>query len=133
MSYKTNQVFKIDNNNFFVPNSVKWTGLHVQEQLGAIADSVLWVDQKVQMTALNYDCSVGSLQEKTLTQNGALTVSNPVAGKYYTLIKKGNFTLTLPTGNFSNQGGTIPAGTALVTFLYDGTNYFFNFTVYDSI
>lgn len=130
MSYKTNQAFKIDNASFFQANSVKWTGAHVQEQLNALADSVPWVDQKVQMAALNYDCSLGALQEKTLTGNSSLTVSNPVAGKYYTLIKKGNFTLNLPSGEYSSSGTSLPAGVVLLTFMYDGNDYFFNFSVY---
>jgi hypothetical protein len=133
MSYKSKQVFKNNNTSYFQANVTKWTGSRVQEQLESISDSAIWIDQKIQMSGLTYDCSLGSLQEKTLTQNSSLAITNPVAGSYYTFIKKGNFTITLPSSHYSSSGATVPAGTVIVTFFYDGTNYFFNFSVYTLI
>jgi hypothetical protein len=128
--YRTKAQFKSENTAAFTPGVKKWTGLEVQGGFGNAADSVFWIDQKVVMSALNYDCSLGSLQEKTLTGNSTLTISNAVAGMYYTLIKKGAFTLTLPSGQFTGSTSVVPSGTAVVTFLYDGTNYYFNFASY---
>jgi hypothetical protein len=72
------------------------------------------------------------LQQITLTGNETLTVSNAEAGKYYTLIKKGAFTLTLPTSEFSASGSATGTGTTIVTFLYDGTDYYFSFATYSA-
>lgn len=130
--YRTKAQFKSENTAAFTPGVNKWTGLEVQGGFGNAADSVFWIDQKVTMAALTYDCSLGSLQEKTLISNSVLSITNAVAGMYYTLIKKGAFTLTLPSGQFTGSTSLVPSGTAVVTFLYDGTNYFFNFASYSA-
>jgi hypothetical protein len=132
MSYKSKSNFKQENTDAFTSGSNKWTGDEVQSGFANVADSAMWIDEKITMSALNYDCSLSSLQEKTLTVNSALTISNPVAGQYYTLIKKGAYTLTLPAG-FSASGSVTGTGTTVITFMYDGTSYFFNFATYSVV
>lgn len=133
MSYKSKTTFKSENTAAYAVGTNKWTGLEVQSIFANIADSVPWIDQKVTMAALNYDCSLSSLQEKTLTVNSTLTITNAVAGQYYTLIKKGSFTLSLPSGRYSASGSVTGTGLTVITFLFDGTDYFFNFSTYTVI
>lgn len=135
MSYTSKQAFKTANNNAFVPGVEKWQGAEVQNQFTNAADSVMWIDQKTSSSSVsgsyNYDCSLGSLQQITLTGNVTnFTISNAVNGMYYTLIKKGAFTLTLPSGHFSSSGAVTNTTTTVITFMYDGSNYFFNFSSY---
>lgn len=135
MSYTSRQAFKTANNNAFIPGVEKWQGAEVQNQFTNAADSVMWIDQKASFTGVsgsfNYDCSLGSLQQVTLTGNvTTLSISNALAGMYYTLIKKGPFTLQLPSGQFSSSGAVTNTTTTVITFLYDGSNYFFNFSSY---
>jgi hypothetical protein len=132
MGYNSRNTFKSTVSNDFVPGVDKWTGLEVQSAFSNMADSVSWESQKTVLSSATYDCSVGNLQEITLSGNVSLVISNPESGKYYTLIKKGAFTLALPTSQFTTSTATIPAGTAVLTFLYDGTNYFFSFAVYSN-
>jgi hypothetical protein len=66
----------------------------------------------------------------TLTSNLNLSITNPVAGQYYTLIKKGAYTLGLPTGEYSASGLTTGTATTIINFLYDGTDYYFTFASY---
>jgi hypothetical protein len=133
MSYKSKTTFKTENTAAFTTGTNKWTGQEVQNTFANVADSVPWIDQKVTMAALNYDCSLSSLQEKTLTVNSTLTISNPVAGMVYTLIKKGAYTLNLPVGKFSASGSVTGTGTTIITFLFDGADYYFNFATYTVI
>lgn len=135
MSYKSRQAFINENAAAFIPGVNKWTGAEVQNQFANAADSTMWIDRKLSTPnvtgSFNYDCAVSSLQEVTLTGNvTALTISNAVQGMYYTLIKKGAFTLQLPTGNFSANGNTTNTTTTVITFMYDGSNYYFNFSTY---
>lgn len=133
MSYKSKSTFKSDNTAAYTVGSNKWTGSEVQNGFANLADSVMWVDQKATMAALNFDCSVSSLQEKTLTVNSTLTITNAVAGMYYTLIKKGAYTLNLPVGRFSASGSVTGTGTTVITFMFDGADYYFNFATYTVI
>jgi hypothetical protein len=133
MAYRSKDIFKIENTDAFASGSNKWTGDEVQGQFANVADSAMWIDQKVTMAGLNFDCSISTLQEKTLTVNSTLTVSNAVAGQYYTLIKKGAYTLNLPAGEYSANGSVTGTGTTIVTFFFDGTDYFFNFATYSII
>lgn len=130
--YKSRSTYQSETGGSFTSGTDKWTGQEVEDAFLNLSDSVAWESRKVTMTSNLYDCSLGNLQERTLTGNGALTISSAEAGKYYTLIKKGAFTMSLPTGHFSGGGSTVPSGTVVVTFLYDGTNYFFSFTTYAS-
>jgi hypothetical protein len=133
MSYKSKTSFKSENTAYFTVGTNKWSGQEVQNSFANVADSVMWVDQKVTMAALNFDCSLSALQEKTLTVNSTLTISNPVAGMVYTLIKKGAYTLNLPVGKYSASGSVTGTGTTVITFLFDGADYYFNFATYTVI
>lgn len=117
---------------FFVSGSDKWTGAELDNAFEDMKDSVAWEHQKFTMTSNTYDCTNGNLQERTLTGNSSLTITNAEAGKYYTLIKKGAFTLTLPTSEFSASGSVTGTGTTIVTFFYDGTDYYFSFSTYSA-
>jgi hypothetical protein len=132
MSYTAKSTYKTNAAADFTSGTDQWTGQEVEDNFIDMADSVMWIDQKVTMAALNYDCTLGALQEKTLTGNSTLTISGAVAGMYYTLIKKGAFTLTLPTGEFSASGSATGTGTTVITFMYDGTDYYFNFSSYSA-
>jgi hypothetical protein len=109
-------------------NDGKIDAAELQILLENVADSTAWVDEKITMPALNYDCSIGSWQEKTLTTNSTLTITNPQSGVYYRLTKIGAYTLALPTGNYSTSGATVPVGRYIIMFSYDGTDYDFNFS-----
>jgi hypothetical protein len=111
-------------------NDGKIDAIELQICLENVGDSVMWIDEVYTMAALDYDCTIRSLQTKTLTTNSTLTISGAQSGKYYALIKKGAYTLTLPTGEFSASGSVVPAGTYIITFLYDGTDYYFNYAEY---
>jgi hypothetical protein len=117
---------------FFQAGISQWTGAELDTAFENMKDSVAWEHQKYTMTSNTYDCANGNLQERTLTGNGTLAVTGAEAGKYYTLIKKGNFTLALPTSEFSSSGATVPSGTAVITFMYDGTDLYFNFAAYSA-
>lgn len=133
MAYESKTTFQSNNTASFTSGSNKWTGAEVQERFRNLSDSVAWEHEKYTISSgSNYDCNNGNLQEITLTGNANLTVSNAQAGKYYTLIKKGAFTLTLPAGEFGSSGSVTGTGTTLVTFLYDGTDYYFNFSSYSA-
>lgn len=132
MAYKSRTAFKTDTANSFTSGTDKWTGQEVEDRLTEIADSAAWEHQKYTMSSAAYDCNNGNLQERTLTGNATLTISNAEAGKYYTLIKKGAYTLTLPTGEFSSNGAVTGTGTTVITFLFDGTDYYFNFSTYSA-
>jgi hypothetical protein len=132
MAYKARQTFLTDTAGSFTSGSNKWTGQEVEDRLLEIGDSAAWESQKVTATPTTYNCSSGNLQEMTLTGNGTLIITNAEAGKYYTLIKKGAFTLTLPTSEFSASGSVTGTGTTVITFLYDGTDYYFNFSAYSA-
>lgn len=108
----------------------KWEGQELDDTIDDIVDSVAFEDEIVAATPSTYNCASGNLQVMTLTGNSTLTVSNAEAGRYYTLIKKGNFTLTLPTSEFSASGSTVPVGTAIITFMSDGTDLYFNYSTY---
>jgi hypothetical protein len=133
MSYKSKSSFLSDNSANFSSGSVKWTGTSLQSQFANMPDSVMWIDQKVSMSTNNYDCSNGSLQEKTLVANVTMSISNATPGMYYTLIKKGSYSLAIPTGSYSSSGNVTDTQTNIVTFMYDGTNYYFNFSSYNLI
>lgn len=135
MSYKSRQAFINENDAAFIPGVKKWTGVQVQNQFRNAAESTMWIDRKLSTSnitgSFNYDCAISSLQEVILTGNvTTLTISNAVQGMYYTLIKKGTFTLQLPTGNFSASGNITNTTNTVITFMYDGTNYYFNFSSY---
>lgn len=132
MSYKSRSTFKTDTAASFTSGSDKWTGQEVEDRFTEIADSAAWEHQKYTMTSNTYDCANGNLQERTLTGNGTLVVSNAEAGKYYTLIKKGAYTLTLPTSEFSTSGTVTGTGTTIITFFYDGTDFYFSFSSYSA-
>lgn len=130
MSYQNRNTWKTDTDASFTSGVNKWTGQEVEDAFLNLADSVAWESQKFTATPPTYNCSNGNLQEMTITGNSNLTISNVESGKYYTLIKKGNFTLGLPSSQFSASGSILPVGTVVLTFLYDGTNYFFNYSTY---
>jgi hypothetical protein len=130
MAYKDRATYLSDTAASFTSGSNKWSGQEVEDRLIEIADSVSWESQKYMATTASYNCSNGNLQEMTLTGNASLTISNPEAGKYYTLIKKGAFTLTLPGSEFSASGSVTGTGTTIITFLYDGADYYFSFSTY---
>ena len=133
MSYKSKATFQSDNAGYFTSGSNKWTGQEVETNFEDLSDSVAWEHQKYTISSgSNYDCLNGNLQEITLAGNATLTISNPEAGKYYTLIKKGAFTLTLPTSEFSASGSVTTTATTILTFLYDGTDYYFSHTTYSA-
>jgi hypothetical protein len=130
MSYQSRSAWKTATGDSFTSGSNKWTGQEVEDAFINMADSVAWEFQKFTMSSNTYDCSNGNLQERTLTGNSTLAITNAEAGKYYTLIKKGAFTLTLPTGEFSASGSVTGTGTTIVTFFYDGTDFYFSFSSY---
>lgn len=130
MSYKSRSTYQTETGDSFTSGVNKWTGQEVEDAFLNMSDSVAWEHQKYIMSSNTYDCSNGNLQERTLTGNGNLAITNAVAGRYYTLIKKGAFTLTLPSSEFSASGSATGSGTTLITFLYDGTDYYFNFATY---
>jgi hypothetical protein len=130
MSYQNKTTWKSATSGSFTSGSDKWTGQEVEDAFINMADSVGWEYQKYTMGSNTYDCSNGNLQERTLSANGTLAITNAEAGKYYTLIKKGAFTLALPAGEFTSGASTVPTGTAVITFLYDGTDYYFNYSSY---
>jgi hypothetical protein len=132
MSYKSRATYKTESGAAFVPGSNKWTGQEVEDGFINLADSVAWESQKFTMSNSTYDCANGNLQERTLSSNATLIITNAEAGKYYTLIKKGAFTLTLPTSEFSASGTVTGTSTTIITFLYDGTDYYFSFTSYSA-
>ena len=132
MSYQGRSTFKTNIDNSFTSGSNKWTGAEVEDSFTNMADSVAWESQRFTATPPTYNCSNGNLQQMTLTGNETLVISNAEAGKYYTLIKKGAFTLTMPTSEFSASGSVTGTGTTLITFLYDGTDYYFSFSTYSA-
>jgi hypothetical protein len=133
MAYKARATFLTDTAGSFTSGSNKWTGQEVEDRLVEIGDSAAWESQKYTISSGSlYNCANGNLQEITITGNVTLSISNPEAGKYYTLIKKGAFTLTLPTSGFSASGSVTGTGTTVITFLYDGTDYYFNFSTYSA-
>jgi hypothetical protein len=132
MAYKARATFLTDTAGSFTSGSNKWTGQEVEDRLIELGDSVAWESQAVTATPATYDCDDGNLQIMTLVGNVSLTINNAEAGKYYTLIKKGAFTLTLPTSEFSASGTVTGTGTTIITFLYDGTDYYFSFSTYSA-
>lgn len=133
MAYKSRATYKTETAAKFTSGSNQWTGQEVEDAFIDNADSVAWESQKYTIASgSNYDCNNGNLQEITLTGNATLTISNAEAGKYYTLIKKGAYTLTLPTSEFTNSGSVTGTGTTIVTFLYDGTDFYFSFSTYSA-
>lgn len=135
MSYKTKTQFKNENTAAFTPGVNKWTGAEVQNEFANAADSVMWIDQKLSTINVTgtytYDCAVSSLQEITIIGNvTTLNITNAVAGMYYTLIKKGSYTLQLPAGSYSASGSITSINRTVITFMYDGTTYYFNFSSY---
>lgn len=86
-------------------------------------------------TAQTIDWSAGNEHSSTLTGNVTYTFSNPVTGGRYVLLINtgaGSFTATWPAA-VKWPGGTAPTITTtaskvdLVTFIYDGTNYYGSF------
>ena len=130
MAYKSKATFWSTVSAFFVSGSDKWTGTELDSSFEDLKDSVAWEHQKYTMSSAAYDCANGNLQERTLTGNATLTISNAESGKYYTLIKKGAYTLTLPTSEFSASGSVTGTGTTVITFMYDGTDFYFSFSTY---
>ena len=132
MAYKSKATFWSTVSAFFVSGSNQWPGTELDTAFEDLKDSAAWEHQKYTMSSAAYDCANGNLQERTLTGNATLTISNAEAGKYYTLIKKGAYTLTLPTSEFSASGSVTGTGTTVITFLYDGTDYYFSFSTYSA-
>jgi hypothetical protein len=133
MAYKSRATFLTDTASSFTSSVNKWTGQEVEDRLTEIGDSAAWESQKYTIASgSNYDCDNGNLQQITLTGNATLIVSNAESGKYYTLIKKGAFALTLPTSEFSASGSVTGTGTTIITFLYDGADYYFSFATYSA-
>jgi hypothetical protein len=132
MARKLRTVLWSDADAKFTGAGNKWEGQELDDTLADIKDSTAFEDVKYTMSSNTYDCSNGNLQERTLSANGTLAIINVEAARYYTLIVKGNYTLTLPASEFGNPGATVPASTnpRLVTFLYDGTDYYFNYSTY---
>jgi hypothetical protein len=132
MAYKSRATYKSETAAKFTSGSDQWTGQEVEDMGIDVGDSAAWEDRKFTMTTNTYDCANGNLQERTLASNGTLAITGAEAGKYYTLIKKGAFTLTLPTSEFSASGSVTGTGTTVITFLFDGTDYYFNFSTYSA-
>ena len=130
MARKTRSVLWADADAKFTGSGNKWEGQELDDTLADLKDSCAFEDQKYTMSSNTYDCSNGNLQERTLGANGTLAIANAEAGRYYTLIKKGAYTLTLPTSEFSASGSVTGTGTTLITFMYDGTDYYFSFATY---
>jgi hypothetical protein len=133
MSYQSRTSYQAATAASFTSGSNKWTGQEVEDSFINMSDSVAWEHEKYTISSgSNYDCNNGNLQQITLTGNANLTISNADSGKYYTLIKKGAFTLTLPTSEFSASGSATGTGTTVITFLYDGADYYFSFATYSA-
>lgn len=132
MAYQDKTTWKSTTAGSYTAGTNKWEGQEVEDAFINLSDSVAWESQKYTMTSNTYDCSNGNLQERTLSGNGTLAITNAEAGKYYTLIKKGAYTLTLPTGEFSASGSVTGTGTTIITFFYDGTDYYFSFATYSA-
>lgn len=134
MAYKSRETWWSEADAKFTGAGNKWEGQELDDSLADLKDSVAWEHQKYTMTSNTYDCTNGNLQERTLTSNGTLAITNAEAGKYYTLIIKGNFTLTLPTSEFQAGGAIVPASTntRILTFLFDGTDIYFNHNTYQA-
>ena len=84
-----------------------------------------------------WDFSTGDTKTVTLTASRALAITNPVAGTYGAIKViqggTGSYALTLPAGSKVVNGGAgaVALSTAvgsidILTFFYDGTNYFWN-------
>lgn len=82
-------------------------------------------------TALTIDWSKGGTQKVTMNGNCTFMFTNPVAGHYYTLILTqdgtGSRTATWPTAKWQGGSAFVLSTSAgyvdIVTFYYDGTNY----------
>jgi len=131
MAYKTKAQLLTDLANIKTLNisDGKIDAVELTSVLTDLIDS-LGVDTPYTMSSNAYDCNNGGMQIRTLPSNGALTISNAVAGKLYMMKKLGAYTLTLPTSELSASGSTVPVGTQWITFVYDGTDYSFNFSTY---
>lgn len=134
MARKTRSVLWADANAKFTGSGNKWEGQELDDTIADLKDSLAFEDEKATLGSNTYDCATRNLWERTLTSDGALTISGAEPGRYYTLIIKGNFTLSLPSGHYQNGGATVPASTnpRILTFLYDGTNYFFSHAIYSA-
>lgn len=132
MSYRAKATYKSTITGDFTSGSDKWTGAEVQAGFTDMADSVEWTDQFYTMTGSTFDAANGSNQACALTGNITLAISNAVAGRTYVLIKTGAYTITLPTGHYSASGSTVPTGRYILSFIYDGTNYHFNYASYSA-
>lgn len=132
MARKTRSSYNSDTAGKFTSGSDQWTGQEVEDSLLEVGENAAWESTKYTMSSNTYDCNNGNLQERTLSSNGTLSISNAEAGRYYTLIKKGAYTLTMPTSEFSSSGAATGTGTTVVTFFYDGTDYYFSFSTYSA-
>lgn len=130
MARKNRSTFWTDANAKFTGSGNKWEGQELDDTLEDLKDNAAWEDEVYVMPTNNYDCSQRNLQQRTLLSNGTLTISNAEAGRYYTLIKKGLYTLTLPAGEYSASGSVTGTGITIITFMYDGSDYYFNFSQY---
>lgn len=138
MSYTSKTTYKSTIAADFVSGSNQWTGAEVQAGFTDMADSVQWIDGSATITygsSFTFNCATSSLQQITLTGNATMSISNAVAGGYYTLLVfqdvTGGRTLTLPSGK--TNGGTInttASSCSIITFLYDGTYYYFSIGQY---
>lgn len=130
MARKTRATYNTDTAAKFTPGSNQWTGQEVEDSLLEVGENAAWESTKYTMSSNTYDCSNGNLQERTLGANGTLAITNAEAGRYYTLIKKGAYTLTLPASEFSASGSVTGTGTTVITFMYDGADFYFSFSTY---
>lgn len=87
---------------------------------------------------VTFNAANGYNAQVTLGASGVLAFNNTSAGEYYTLKvtqdSSGNHTLTLPAGcKVIGAGGggvtltAAPNATDILTFFYDGTNYWVNY------
>lgn len=134
MARKTRSVLWADADAKFTGSGNKWEGQELDDTLADYKDSVAFEDEAVSMDSNTYDCADSNRQTRELFANGALVVINPEVDRWYSLLIKGNYSLTLPAGEYYLPSGTVPASPnpRWVTFTFDGTNYYFNHGTYST-
>jgi hypothetical protein len=134
MAYKQRATYKTETDSKFVQGQDKWTGKEVEDAFIDMADSADWIDAPYTMASNTFDGGNGRFQQRTLTANSTLTVTNCTAGQFYAIRKIGAFTLTLPTSNkYTTDTRIVPEGEYYITFVYTGSVYIFSFVPLNSL
>lgn len=134
MARKKRNILWADANAKFTGSGNKWEGQELDDTLADYKDSLTFEDEAVTIGSNTFDCAESNRQTRVLTANGTLAIINPETDRWYSLLIKGNFSLTLPSGQYYLPNGTVPASAnpRWLTFTYDGTNYYFNHGTYST-